>query len=202
MALVSPWGGAAGWNSLSSDKLWEEQGSGQGAVVQSSHWYELRGPEKHREEMQTERRKETGKERKGRETPTQAPHSRGTQKMHYHDCWDIIPSGPCPRGPSHLASLFQSAPSPLAVVTSCFHGQVLGSILHLQTLWLAALRLSRCPKAAKIGRIRRKLLCWPSHRISPIALSSDSVFVLPFSETGFFFIPLSSYNLLFLPIKN
>lgn len=83
------------------------------AVVQSTHWYELRGREKHREEMQTERRKETGKERKGRETPTQAPHSRGTQKMHYCGCCDVIrhPSGPSPRGPSPLASLFQSAAS-------------------------------------------------------------------------------------------
>lgn len=176
-----------GWNSLSSDKLWQEQGSGQGVVYRAltgTNWEALRNTGKKCKQKD----KETGKERKGRETPTQAPHSRGTQKMHYHGCWDVILSGPCPRGPSHLASLFQSAPSPLATATSCFHGQVLGSILQLQTLWLVALRLSRCPKAAKIGRIRRKLLCWPSHRISPIVLSSDSVFVLPFSETGFFFL--------------
>lgn len=81
------------------------------AVVQSTHWYELRGHEKHREEMQTERWKETGKERKGGETPTHVPHSRGTQKMHYHGCCDVFPSGPSPRGPSPLASLFQSAAS-------------------------------------------------------------------------------------------
>lgn len=142
--------------------------------------------------MQTERQKETGKERRGRETPTQAPHSRGTQKMHYHGRGDIIPSGSSPRGPHlwlHCFSQLQhgrSSQAPLAAATSCFNGQVLGSISQFQPLWLAALRLSRCPKAAEIGRIRRKLLCRSSHRISPIVPSSNSVFVLPLSETGFF----------------
>lgn len=115
-------------------------------------------------------------------------------------------SGPSPRGTSPLASTSCSQPhhsgsAPVLLATAAPHykGQVPGSISWLQTLWLAGLWLSWCPKAAKICRIGRELLRWSSHHASPIAQPSNSVFVLPHPEMlSIILIPLSSYDLLTL----
>lgn len=210
MAPVSRQEGDRGWNSPGSDKLWQEQESGRAccrtehSLVRTPRPWETQGRNANRK---TERDRE-GKKRQG-DSNTSSTLQRDTEDALLRLLWRH-PSSVWSQSQRPFTSGFTvsvrciiSSPAPLAAATSCFSGQALGPISQLRTLWLAALRLSRCPKAAKIDRTRKKRLCWSSHHhISPIVPSSDSVFVLPFSETGFFFIPLSSYNLLFLPTRN